>query len=102
MLRIFSIRHLENTTQITQMCKESKEPIFVTKNGDGDMLLMSMETYEAKIMLLDVEAKLAQCSDEFRAGRVMDARKSLQKLRKKHMAYKIFTTVYSEQDLDSF
>ena len=102
MLRIFSIRHLENTTQITQMCKESKEPIFVTKNGDGGMLLMSMEAYEAKIMLLDVEAKLAQCSDEFRAGRVMDARKSLQKLRKKHMAYKIFTTVYSEQDLDSF
>lgn len=84
MLWIFSIRHLENTTQITQMCKESKEPIFVTKNGDGDMFLMSMEAYEAKIMLLDVEAKLAQCSDEFRAGRVMDARKSLQKLRKKH------------------
>lgn len=84
MLRIFSIRHLENTTQITQMCKESKEPIFVTKNGDGDMLLMSMEAYEAKIMLLDVEAKLAQCSDEFRAARVMDARKSLQKLREKH------------------
>ena len=66
------------------MCKESKEPIFVTKNGDGDMLLMSMEAYEAKIMLLDVEAKLAQSSDEFRAGRVMDARKSLQKLREKH------------------
>ena len=84
MLRIFSIRHLENTTQITQMCKEAKEPIFVTKNGDGDMLLMSMEAYEAKIMLLDVEAKLAQSSDEFRAGRVMDARKSLQKLREKH------------------
>jgi len=83
-LWIFSIRHLENTTQITQMCKESKEPIFFTKNGDGDMLLMSMEAYEAKIMLLDVEAKLAQCSDEFRAGRVMDARKSLQKLREKH------------------
>ena len=83
MLWIFSIRHLENTTQITQMCKESKEPIFVTKNGDGGMLLMSMEAYEAKIMLLE-EAKLAQCSDEFRAGRVMDARKSLQKLRKKH------------------
>ena len=81
MLWIFSIRHLENTTQITQM---SKEPIFFTKNGDGDMLLMSMEAYEAKIMLLDVEAKLAQCSDEFRAGRVMDARKSLQKLREKH------------------
>ena len=84
MLWIFSIRHLENTTQITQMCKESKEPIFVTKNGDGGMLLMSMEAYEAKIMLLDVEAKLAQCSDQFRAGSATDARKSLQKLREKH------------------
>lgn len=84
MPRIIPIRDLKNTTQISQMCKESKEPIFVTKNGYGDMLLMSMEAYEAKIMLLDVEAKLAQCSDEFRAGRVMDARKSLQKLRKKH------------------
>lgn len=57
MLWIFSIRHLENTTQITQMCKESKEPIFVTKNGDGGMLLMSMEAYEAKIMLLDDRSK---------------------------------------------
>lgn len=84
MLRIFSIRHLENTTQITQMCKESKEPIFVTKNGYGDMVVMSLEAYEEKMMLLDVEAKLAQSADEFRAGRVMDARKSLQKLREKH------------------
>lgn len=57
MLRIFSIRHLENTTQITQMCKESKEPIFVTKNGDGDMLLMSMEAYEAKMMLAGCRSK---------------------------------------------
>lgn len=84
MLWIFSIRHLENTTQITQMCKESKEPIFVTKNGYGDMVVMSIEAYEEKMMLLDVETKLAQSSDEFRAGRVMDARKSLQKLREKH------------------
>lgn len=84
MPRIIPIRDLKNTTQISQMCKESKEPIFVTKNGYGDMVVMSLEAYEAKIMLLDVEAKLAQCSDEFRAGRVMDARKSLQKLRKKH------------------
>ena len=66
------------------MCKESKEPIFVTKNGYGDMVVMSLEAYEEKMMLLDVEAKLAQSADEFRAGRVMDARESLQELRRKH------------------
>lgn len=31
MPRIIPIRDLKNTTQISQMCKESKEPIFVTK-----------------------------------------------------------------------
>lgn len=84
MPRIIPIRDLKNTTQISQMCKESKEPIFVTKNGYGDLVVMSLEAYEEKMMLLDVEAKLAQSADEFRAGRVMDARESLQELRRKH------------------
>ena len=84
MPRIIPIRDLKNTTQISQMCKESKEPIFVTKNGYGDMVIMSMEAYEEKMMLLDVEAKLAQSTEEFRVGRVMDARESLQKLREKY------------------
>ena len=38
-----SIRDLKNTTHISQMCKESKEPIFITKNGYGDMVVMSLE-----------------------------------------------------------
>ncbi len=84
MPRIIPIRDLKNTTHISQMCKESKEPIFITKNGYGDMVVMSLEAYEEKMMLLDVEAKLAQSAEEFRAGNVVDARKSLRKLREKH------------------
>ena len=45
---------------------------------------MSLEAYEEKMMLLDVEAKLAQSTEEFRAGNVVDARESLRKLREKH------------------
>lgn len=48
MPRIIPIRDLKNTTHISQMCKESKEPIFVTKNGYGDMVVMSLEAYEEK------------------------------------------------------
>ena len=48
MHRIIPIRDLKNTTQISQMCKESKEPIFVTKNGYGAMVVMSMVPYEKK------------------------------------------------------
>lgn len=66
------------------MCKESKEPIFVTKNGYGAMVVMSMEAYEEKMLMLDMETKLAQSSEEFRSDKVIDARQSLQKLREKH------------------
>ena len=48
------------------------------------MVVMSLEAYEEKMMLLDVEAKLAQSAEEFRAGNVVDARESLRKLREKH------------------
>ena len=84
MPQIIPIRDLKKTSEISEMCHNSDEPIFVTKNGYGDMVVMSLEAYEEKMMLLDVEAKLAQSADEFRAGRVMDARESLQKLREKH------------------
>ena len=84
MPRSLPSRDVKHTTQISQMCKESKEPLFVTQTGYGDMVVMSLEAYEEKMMLLDVEAKLAQSADEFRAGRVMDARESLQELRRKH------------------
>ena len=84
MPQIIPIRDLKKTSEISEMCHNSDEPIFVTKNGYGDMVVMSLEAYEEKMMLLDVEAKLAQSADEFRAGRVMDARESLQELRRKH------------------
>ena len=42
MPRIVPIRDLKNTTIISQLCREEDEPIFITKNGYGDMVIMSM------------------------------------------------------------
>ena len=47
MPQIVPISHLKNTSEISDMCHSTKEPIFITKNGYGDMVLMSMENYEA-------------------------------------------------------
>ena len=47
MPRIIPIRDLKNTSEISKLCHTSKEPIFVTKNGYGDMVVMSIEQYEA-------------------------------------------------------
>ena len=59
------------------------EPIFVTKNGYGDMVLMSMETYEAKMRMLEIHTKLAQAEEQIRAGQVRSAEDALQELAEK-------------------
>lgn len=35
-----------NYNEISKFCHESREPIFITKNGQGDLAVMSIETYE--------------------------------------------------------
>lgn len=33
-------------TSISALAKETKEPIYITKNGEGDMVLMSIDAFE--------------------------------------------------------
>jgi PHD/YefM family antitoxin component YafN of YafNO toxin-antitoxin module len=46
MPHIIPIKELKNTATISKLVEESDEPIFVTKNGYGSMVMMSMEVYE--------------------------------------------------------
>ena len=46
MPQIIPIKELKNTAEISDMCHKSEEPIYVTKNGYGNMGIMSMENYE--------------------------------------------------------
>ncbi len=84
MPHIIPIRDLKDTAAISQMCSESEEPIFITKNGYGDMVIMSMKTFEEKMFLADVYAKLAQAEAQAAAGKVSDAREGLETLREKY------------------
>ena len=84
MPHIIPIRDLKDTAAISQMCNESNEPIYITKNGYGDMVIMSMKAYEEKMYLLDVYAKLADAEEEVRTGQVTEARQALKSLRAKH------------------
>ncbi len=84
MPRIIPIRDLKDTSAISQMCQESTEPVYITKNGYGDMVIMSMKAYEEKLFLADVYAKLAEAEAEINAGKLTDAREALKQLRAKH------------------
>lgn len=47
MPQILPIKDLRHTSEISELCHKKNEPVFITKNGYGDMVVMSMETYES-------------------------------------------------------
>jgi prevent-host-death family protein len=49
MPKIIPIRELKNTASISKYVEETNEPVFVTKNGYGSMVIMSLEVYEREI-----------------------------------------------------
>ena len=43
---------------ISKLCKEKQEPVFLTKNGEGDLVIMSIEAYKYREEMLDLREKL--------------------------------------------
>lgn len=51
-------------TTISNMAKETKEPIYITKNGEGDLVLMSIDAFEKREQMLQLRAKVLQAEQE--------------------------------------
>lgn len=51
-------------TSISALAKETKEPIYITKNGEGDMVLMSIDAFEKREQILKLRAKVLQAEQE--------------------------------------
>ena len=49
---------------ISALAKETKEPIYITKNGEGDMVLMSIDAFEKREQILQLRAKVLQAEQE--------------------------------------
>ena len=82
MPQIIPIRDLKNTSEISALCHQTDEPIFVTKNGYGDMVIMSMKVFESGQYLHNVEKKLAEAEQAIERGETTDADVSLAAMRK--------------------
>ena len=66
---------------ISNMAKETNEPIYITKNGEGDLVLMSIEAFEKRDQILQLRAKVLQAEQERLDGAeaisISEARKRL-------------------------
>lgn len=51
-------------SMISNLAKETKEPIYITKNGEGDLVLMSIDAFEKREQILQLRAKVLQAEQE--------------------------------------
>ena len=84
MPQIIPIRDLRDTTKISEMCNATDEPIFVTKNGYGDMVVMSMATYEQQLAAVNMYKKIMEGKAQADRGELKDGPSVIEKLRSKY------------------
>ena len=82
--KIIPIKNLKDTASVSTMVRESAGPVYVTKNGYDDMVLMSTESYDRLIYQLDVLEKLAEGERAIRRGDVIDADASIAQIRRRY------------------
>jgi prevent-host-death family protein len=84
MPQIRPITDLRNTTEISELCHSKTEPIFITKNGYGDLVVMSIETYERQMALAEIYKKLALAEKQIEDDQLLDGDDVFKKLRSEY------------------
>ena len=84
MPQIIPIKDLKNTSEISDMCHKTDEPIYVTKNGYGDMVIMSMEIYESTMRQNAMYRDIEISEKQIEIGQIKDARTALRETRAKY------------------
>ena len=84
MPQIIPIKDLKNTSEISDLCHKVDEPVYVTKNGYGDMVIMSMDTFEGLSERFKMYQSLMTSEQQIKEGKTHDARKSLSAVKEKY------------------
>jgi len=77
MPQIMPIKDLKDTSHISELCHKADEPIYITKNGYGDMVLMSIELFEATQSRWSMYRDVEISEQQIKEGRVKNAREAL-------------------------
>lgn len=60
----------QNYNEIADLCRKTAEPTFLTKNGEGDLVIMDIETYNRREKMLKLREELLAVEEDRIAGRV--------------------------------
>ena len=79
------ITDLRNTNEISEICHKQQQPVFITKNDYGDLVVMSMETYEELLSTNQIDKAIFEAEREVvEDAELLNTREALGELRRKH------------------
>jgi len=84
MPKIIPIKELKDTASISLMVRESEGPVYVTKNGYDEMVLMSTEEHDRLMYEMDVLIKLLEGEAAIQRGEVESAFDSVDGIRRRY------------------
>ncbi|MCT7871009.1 MAG: type II toxin-antitoxin system Phd/YefM family antitoxin [Lactobacillus crispatus] len=70
-----------NYNEISTFCHETKEPVFITKNGRGDLAIMSIDLFNKFMSKYELYSLLDQSESDFNNNRTLPFEESMRNLR---------------------
>jgi PHD/YefM family antitoxin component YafN of YafNO toxin-antitoxin module len=58
----------QNYNEISSLCKETGEPVYLTKNGEGDLVVMDIYSFTVREKMLLLRESLLQSEEDIEAG----------------------------------
>lgn len=59
----------QNYNEVSNLCKQSQEPVYLTKNGEGDLVVMDIEAFTRREKMLELREQLLRVEEDRAAGR---------------------------------
>ena len=82
---IMPIRDLRNTSEISELAHKKQEPIFITKNGYSDLVVMSAELYEKFAQINRIDQVIYEAEKEVENGaELISVDSAIERLNKKY------------------
>jgi PHD/YefM family antitoxin component YafN of YafNO toxin-antitoxin module len=71
-----------NYSEISAFCHKNREPVFITENGQGDLAVMSIETYEEFMGKMELYQLIEAGLEQVKNGEIISQEEMMKKLRK--------------------
>lgn len=60
----------QNYNEVSALCKRTREPVYLTKNGEGDLVVMDIEAFQRREKMLELREALVRVEEDRQSGRM--------------------------------